>query len=480
MLLLDRATELLLENRLREAEFMFKQVLKQNPQNGKALFGLGRICMRLEQYDNAIYYLKRACEQLPKMLDPLYALADAFIAVGSPVDAKTVLEYALSVAKHNAQIHYHLGQFYLDHGFIDNAQHVFEKGLECPPSGVSIFMIFELMQLKPPSEISALMQRLEEYEGKYEHPKFQIIAYHAMATGHQALGENQKAFEFYEKANDLQLSQCKFRTADMQPFFNRVLNTFSRDYFDRPIDKVQSTFTPVFIVGLPRTGSTLLEQILTQHSQVGTMGESTVISEKIVPYLEMRTESSFPECALELSTSMLDYCRNVYVDEIKKHRVQEEVVLNKLPSNFQSIGLIYKIFPQARVIHLTRDFMANAWSVYSNHFAENEPYLCSLTEYQQYASIEEQVMKHFKPLLKRNIYTASYEKLIEDPEHTVQKILNFIYLKYEPECMEFHKSRSKVETLSKTQVRQPLHGRALKRWQAFESLIEKTLNNEKG
>ncbi|MBQ4810758.1 sulfotransferase [Pseudoalteromonas luteoviolacea] len=480
MLLLDRATELLLENRLREAEFMFKQVLKQNPKNGKALFGLGRICMRLEQYDNAIYYLKRACEHLPKMLDPLYALADAFIAVGSPVDAKTVLEYALSVARHNAQIHYHLGQFYLDHGFIDNAKQVFEKGLECPPSGVSIFMIFELMQLQSAAEIPALMQRITELEGSYEHPTFHIVAYHAMATGHQALGENEKAFEFYQKANDLQLSQCKFKTADMLPFFNRVLNTFNQDYFGKPTDKVQSTFTPVFIVGLPRTGSTLLEQILTQHSQVGSMGESVVISDKIVPYLEMRTERAFPECALELSTSMLDYCRNVYVDEIKKHRVQEEVVINKLPANFQNIGLIYKIFPQAKIIHLTRDFMANAWSVYSNHFAEDEPYFCSLTEFQHYAAIEAQVMEHFKPLLKRSIYTVSYEKLIEEPERTVQKILNFTYLKYEPECMEFYKSRSKVETLSKTQVRQPLHERSLSRWKTFESAMEKVLNNEKG
>ncbi|KZN39039.1 tetratricopeptide repeat-containing sulfotransferase family protein [Pseudoalteromonas luteoviolacea] len=478
MLLLDRATELLLENRLREAEFMFKQVLKQNPKNGKALFGLGRICMRLEQYDNAIYYLKRACEHLPKMLDPLYALADAFIAVGSPVDAKTVLEYALSVAKHNAQIHYHLGQFYLDHGFIDNATQVFEKGLECPPSGVSVFMIFELMQLKPPSQIPALIQRLEDFENKYEHPKFQIIAYHALATGYQALGENEKAFEFYEKANRLQLAQCKFRTADMLPFFNRLLNTFDSAFFDKPTDKVQSTFTPVFIVGLPRTGSTLLEQILIQHSQVGTIGESIIVSDKIVPYLEMRTERPFPECSLEMSTSMLDYCRNVYVEEIKKHRVQEEVVINKLPANFQNIGLIYKVFPQARVIHLTREFMANAWSVYSNHFAEDEPYFCSLKEYQQYASIEEQVMSHFKPLMKRNIYSVTYEKLIEDPQRTVQKLLNFLYLKYEPECMEFYKSRSKVETLSKTQVRQPLHQRSLSRWKTFESFIEKSLDDQ--
>ncbi|QTL38149.1 tetratricopeptide repeat-containing sulfotransferase family protein [Pseudoalteromonas viridis] len=475
MLLLERASELLEENRLREAEFMFKQVLKQNPKNGKALFGLGRICMRLEQYDNAIYYLKRACEHLPKMLDPLYALADAFVAVGSPVDAKTVLEYTLSVARHNAQAHYHLGQFYLDYGFIDNARNVFEAGLACPHSGITVFMIHELIKLTEGDKLNEYLALLDTLDADLENPRLHIVTHYAKANAYEKLANIDAAFSHYQQANTAQHALCDFHTSAMQPFFDYLKRSFNEAYFAKPADKVKATFTPVFIVGLPRTGSTLLEQMLIQHSQVGSMGESTVISDDIVPYLSMRNEAPFPDCTKTLSTSMLDHCRNLYVDEIKRHRVAEEAVINKLPANFQNIGLIYKMFPDARFIHMTREFMPNAWSVYSNHFAEDEPYFCSLQEYQLYSDMTDDVMAHFKAMLPRNIHTMSYEKLLEEPEREIRKALNFMYQKYEPECMEFYKSHKVVSTLSKAQVRKPLNTAPLVNWKKFEAQITKEL-----
>ena len=468
MLLLKRANELLEQGKLREAEFMFKAVLKENNKIGPALYGLGRICIRLEDYDSAIYYLKRACEHLPKMLDPLFALADAFMAVGSSVDAKTVLEYTLSVARHNAQAHYQLGQFYLDHGFIENAERTFEAGVECPKSAVTAFMLQELVQICPVNKIEAHVTLLHELLSDYENKRLKIVVYYALAKCYHRLEQFSQAFDYFKLANECQFSLCEFKTEHMQPFFNDLKTQCSSDFFKIPNDKVKATFTPVFIVGLPRTGSTLLEQMLVEHSQIGSMGENTVISDKIVPYLQMRNEAPFPECLHTLTTSMLDHCRNLYVDEIKKHRVGNEVVINKLPANFQNIGLIQKIFPDARFIHLTRSFNANAWSVYSNHFAENEPYFCSLTEYKQYADFQDDLMQHFKKYLPRNIYTLSYEKLIDETPKELNKVLNFLYQKFEPECLEFYKSKRPVSTLSKAQVRKPLDQSPRSNWQVYE------------
>jgi hypothetical protein len=471
MLLLKRANELLEQGKLREAEFMFKAVLKENNKIGPALFGLGRICMRLEDYDSAIYYLKRACEHLPKMLEPLFALADAFMAVGSSVDAKTVLEYTLSVARHNAQAHYQLGLFYLDHGFIQNAERTFEAGLECPTSAVTAFMLHELSQISPPNKLEAHIEQLHSLLTEFDNKRLKIVVYYSLAKCNHRLKDHQQAFDYYKLANELQLSLCEFKTADMRPFFDMLKEQCSEDFFNQPNDKVKATFTPTFIVGLPRTGSTLLEQMLVQHSKIGSMGESTVISDKIVPYLQMRNEAPFPQCLQTLTTSMLDHCRNLYVDEIKKHRVGEEVVINKLPANFQNIGLIQKIFPDARIIHLTRNFNANAWSIYSNHFAENEPYFCSLTEYKQYADFQEEMMTHFKHYLPRNIYTLSYEDLLDETPRELNKLLNFLYQKFEPECLEFYKSKRPVSTLSKAQVRKPLDQAPKSNWQVYEKQI---------
>ncbi|WP_440056762.1 tetratricopeptide repeat-containing sulfotransferase family protein (plasmid) [Pseudoalteromonas sp. T1lg65] len=476
MLLLKRANELLAENRLREAEFMYKSVLKQNPKNGPALFGIGRICMRLEQYDNAVYYLKRACEHLPKMLEPLYALADAFIAVGSPVDAKTVLEYTLKVARHNAQAHYYLGQFYLDYGFISQAVNVFEEGLSCPRGTVTAFMLNELAQIANTNRLAKYIEILNLLDGESENPRLKTVIFYALAKCYERLGETKQAFEYYQLANDTQYSLCTFKTQDMLPFLDSIKDWCGEAFFNKPTDKVTTTFTPVFIIGLPRTGSTLLEQMLIKHSNVNTIGESTVISDSIVPYLRMRNEKDFPACLGTLTTSMLDHCRKLYTDEIKRHRVSEEVVINKLPANFQNLGLIYKLFPEARVIHLTRDLNATAWSVYSNHFAEDEPYFCSISDFALYADAQEKLVAHFKRFMARNIYTMTYEQLVAMPHEQLRKCLNFLCQNFEPECLEFYNSKKPVKTLSKAQVRKPLSKAPLSKWKNFAEFITPLLN----
>ena len=475
MLLLKRANELLADDKLREAEFMFKAVLKENNKNGPALFGLGRICMRLEEYDSAIYYLKRACEYLPKMLDPLFALADAFIEAGSPVDAKTVLEYTLTVARHNAQAHYELGQFYLDHGFIDNAKRTFETGITCPKGAVTAFMLYELVQIAPKADLEGYLTPLHELLNEYDNKRLKVVVYYALAKCCHRLADYNQAFDYFKLANSTQLEYCDFRTEYMQPFFSSIKARCNTDFFATPQDTVNTTFVPTFILGLPRTGSTLLEQMLIQHTNIGSMGESTVISDKLVPFLTHRSESPFPDCLHNLTTSVLDHCRSLYIDEIKKLRVGEQAVINKLPANFQNIGLIYKLFPDARIIHLTRNFHATAWSVFSNHFAENEPYFCSLTEFQAYAQFHDDTMSHFKAMIPRNIYSVSYEDLLDEPALEIRKVLNFMYQEFQPECLEFHKARHKVNTLSKAQVRQPLNQAPRSNWRHYEKLMSTIL-----
>ncbi|WP_261626629.1 tetratricopeptide repeat-containing sulfotransferase family protein [Pseudoalteromonas holothuriae] len=477
MLLIKRANELMEENKLREAEFMFKAILKENNNNGSALFGLGRICIRLEDFDSAIYYLRRACEHLPKMLDPLFALAHCFNQVGSPVDAKTVLEYTLSIAKHNAQAHYELSQFYLDYGFIDNAKKTLEQGLKCPYGPVSVFMLNELVQIAPVSELEQHLQLLEQLLDTYDNERLKVVAYYALGKCHHRLKNHDQAFDFFQLANDIQLQFCDFKTSAMLPFFHKLKQHFNEDFFKKPTDKVASTFTPTFIVGLPRTGSTLLEQMLVQHSNIGSIGENTILSDAIVPFLEKRSETSYPYCFDNLSTSTKDYCRTLYVEEIKKRRVGDEVVINKLPANFQNLGMIYSLFPEARIIHLTRNFKATAWSVFSNHFAADEPYFCSISEFETYAQAEQNLMAHFNNHIPRNIFTLSYEALLEHPNKMITKTLNFLNQKFEPQCLEYYKDRRSITTLSKAQVRKPISKAPLTSWQPYEKHIIALLNH---
>lgn len=475
MLLLQRANELLAENKLKEAEFMFKAVLKEVPDNGLALFGLGRIAMRLEQYEHAIYFLQRACNHLPKTLEPLFALADAFLEVGSAVDAKTVLEYALSIAEHNAQAHYYLGQFYLNHGFIEEAKNTFISGLRCPKGPVTAFMLFELSQLDKASQLTPYIELLKELESNYDNTRLQIVINYALANCYHRFGDPAQAFLHYKVANESQYKLCHFTTQDMAPFFAELITFFDKNYFAKPTDKVKATFTPVFIIGLPRTGSTLLEQMLIQHQSIDSLGENTAISDKVVRFLESRVEAPFPACMQRLSTSVLDHGREIYTNEIRNARIDAPYVINKLPSNFQSIGVILKLFPDARFIHMKREFMANAWSVFCNYFEQNEPYFCSAKDYQLYAQQEELVMEHFKSCIGRQIHTVQYEELIAQPEKIVKGALNFLDQVYDPICLQYYKGKRLVHTLSKAQVRKPINKAPLEAWKKYQKDFEALL-----
>ncbi|MEI8641022.1 tetratricopeptide repeat protein [Pseudoalteromonas sp. Hal099] len=145
-MLIKKANQLLQENKLK-AEFHFKAILNSNPQSGEALFGLGRIALRLERYDAAVYLLQKACERLPHMLEPLHALADAFNGVNSPNDALKVLEYAKSLASHNPEPHYYLAQHYLSYGELDKAHTTFAHALSMGLYPVTAYILFELVQL---------------------------------------------------------------------------------------------------------------------------------------------------------------------------------------------------------------------------------------------------------------------------------------------------------------------------------------------
>ncbi|CCQ10146.1 putative Protein-tyrosine sulfotransferase [Pseudoalteromonas luteoviolacea B = ATCC 29581] len=472
MLLLERANELLAENKLKEAEFMFKAVLKEVPENGPALFGLGRIAMRLEQYDNAIYFLKRACNHLPKMLEPLFALADAFLAVNSAIDAKTVLEYTLSIAKHNAQAHYYLGQFYLNHGFIEQAKDTFESGLECPKGPVSAFMLFELAQLGDKAQLPGYIDQLKALANEYDNKRLAIVIEYAIANCHHRLDDHKTAFIHFKAANELQYSLCHFKTQDMKPFIESIKAVCDKNFFQAPHDKVSATFTPVFILGLPRTGSTLLEQMLIQHEKIDSLGENTAISNKVVQFLSKRVEAPFPKCLQRLSTSVLDYGREIYTNEIRNARIDAPYVINKLPANFQSIGVINKLFPDARFIHVKREFMANAWSVFSNYFEQDEPYFCNAQDYKLYAEMENDLMAHFGLYLSRQIHTVNYEDLLIDPQKVIKGTLNFLDQHYTPECLNYYKGKRLVHTLSKAQVRKPLTKAPLESWKKYKKDFE--------
>lgn len=472
-MLIKKANQLLQENKLKEAEFHFKAILNSNPQSGEALFGLGRIALRLERFDAAVYLLRKACERLPHMLEPLHALADAFNGVNSPNDALKVLEYAKSLASHNPEPHYYLAQHYLSYGELDKAHTTFAHALSMGLYPVTAYILFELVQLGRFNKEHNYVSNLHHFLTQTNNVRLKMVCYYALGKSYDKLEDTEQAFNYYVLANKLQKKLTHFKTSDLVPFYETIITHNTQQLIASADHTFTGTITPVFIIGMPRSGSTLLEQMMASHSQFATLGENTSIANQVVAFIEQQTQTPYPQCLSALSNDLIAKARNIYIEELKKAQPIRPFIINKLPSNYQSIGLIYLLFPNAKFINLSRDFNATAFSVFSNYFAENEPYFCDLKEFKLYHALYAKLMDHWRSLPSLPLYDIHYEQIVAEPESQLSALFSFLGCEYEPQCLVFYKRKAAVSTLSKQAIRQPINTQALAHWERYKTPLLK-------
>lgn len=467
-MLLKKADQLLSQNRLREAEFHYKALLQAQPNNGDALFGLGKIALRLARYDAAVYLLQQACQRLPYALEPLHALADAFNAVNSPSDALKVLEYAKEIATNDPEPHYYLAQHYLTYGELEQAHTHFAHALTLGIAPVTAYILFELVQLGRFDKEQNYINPLHQFLTHTNNLRLKMVCNYALAKSYDQLEDTDQAFNYFVLANQQQRKLSEFNTTDLVPFYDLLIKYNTSDTLSFANPQHKHAITPVFIIGMPRSGSTLLEQMLAGHSQCSTLGENASISNQVVAFLEQKTGLAYPQCLNKLTEPLINKARNIYLDTLKTATGDCPIVINKLPSNYQSLGLIYILFPNAKFINLSRDFNATAFSVFTNYFAENEPYFCNLNEFTLYHRLYEKLMVHWQQFDQLAIYNLSYEQLVNSPKEQLTALLRFIGCDFEPDCLAFYKNKTPVTTLSKQAIRQPINNKSIDKWQRYE------------
>jgi len=475
-MLLKKANQLLSENKLKEAEFHYKTLLEADPQNGEALFGLGRIALRMERFDAAVYLLQKACERLPQMLEPLHALADAFNGVGSPTDALTVLEYAKSLASHNPEPHYYLAQHYLTYGELDKAHATLAHALSLGVYPVTAYILFELVQLGRFDSEQNYISNLHHLLTQTNNLRLKMVCYYALAKSYDKLNDIDQAINYYQLANKFQLQLSQFSTTELTPFYQHIIDTNNSDFLNQADVSYEGAITPVFIIGMPRSGSTLIEQILLGHDDFASLGEDNSISNKVLAFIEHHTQTPYPACLNKLTPPLIKKARELYITQLKSAAIVRPYMLNKLPANYQTLGLIYVLFPSAKFIYIEREFNAIAWSVFSNYFAENEPYFCSLNEFKCYYELAQKLMLHWHAHLTESIFTLQYEQLVSDPKEQLSALLTFLNTDFNPAMLNFYKSKKAVNTLSKAAVREPINNKAVDKWKRFESAINSLMN----
>ena len=260
------------------------------------------------------------------------------------------------------------------------------------------------------------------------------------------------------------------------------MDVCNEDLFQMKSDWGSESSAPIFILGLPRVGSTLIEQILSSHSMVEPTHELPNIISTALRLNERKSQdidSRYPDILLSLSAPQLKLIGDKYISDSEVFRSDKPYFIDKMPNNFRHIGLIKLILPNAKIINIRRSSMSACFSCYKQLFAEGQEFTYDLKDLAGYYNNYVELMNHWNKVLPNQILSINYEDVVNSFEDSVNKILEYCQIPFEQSCLEFYKSKRSVKTPSAEQVRQPIYKSGMDYWKNYESHLEELKINLK-
>jgi len=301
-----------------------------------------------------------------------------------------------------------------------------------------------------------------------------VDRYHLCFALGKALEDQEQyevSFEYYARGNSLKRSESRYRPETLELNTRLQIEVCTRELFDRHKDGGAGAADPIFIVGLPRSGSTLIEQILASHSAVEGTHELADIP-RIVAELHGREADSanprYPSVLGEMSTA--DYRRlgEKYLSDTRVYRTGKARFIDKMPNNFRHVGLIHLMLPNAKIIDARREPMACCFGNLKQLFAHGQEFTYSIEDIARYYRTYLELMRHWDAVLPGRVLRVQHEDVVDDLEGNVRRLLDHCELEFEPACVEFHKTERSVRTASSEQVRQPIYREGLDQWRHYQ------------
>lgn len=410
-------------------------VLKENDKNVEALILAGQVSHELDRYDAALEFLEKALELQPKNIEALNYYGVALKSVGR----------------------------------LEDSRKAFIQALEAQPRAIGTYS--NLVDLEKFSEDNPLFQAMARIASRLKNPKdVRYLALHfALGKAYDDIGNYEKAFEHYSLGASLKRPSLKFDEAEAHSFFGDIINTFSEKYFADNTFEGSPSKSPIFIVGMPRSGSTLAEQIISAHPKVFGAGEIKTLSYCVGAIRQKYPSlSKFPALAKVIKPSQLNAIARNYLSATNKLSNSAPRVTDKLLTNFFFAGLIHVMFPNAKIIHTKRNPVDSCLSTFTKLFKDDMPHSYDLGELGRYYVKYQELMAHWKAVLPSSAYTEiQYEELVADPEPHARRLIEFCDLEWDPQCLSFHESKRPVKTASVSQVRKPIYTSSVERWRRY-------------
>jgi tetratricopeptide (TPR) repeat protein len=413
----------------------------------------------------ALEHIEKCVEADPTHALSLQRLGMALRACGRLQEAVEAFQRATVLEPAGVDQHAHLAMTYVDLTRFDDAIDAWKRVLEINPA-------FSVAHLR----LAHLRKRghdiagMESLYAKTEKNVDRINLAFGLGKAFEDVGNAEQAFHHLVEGNRLKRKQFQYSPEQMHGMFEKLKSTFTPEFLRGFSDAGVQDDAPIFILGMPRSGTSLTEQILASHPDVFGAGELRTLA-TLCTAGSPRSPKPFPDYFEDLESSDWRELGEKYIAELRIKSPDAKRITDKMPQNFRYLGVIGIILPQARIIHCQRDPLDNCWSLYKNLFGEGHPFTYDLDELGRFYNDYQLLMKHWNTVLPGRIYNLSYEELVASPRTEIPALLEFCGLSFDQRCIDFHKNERMVETMSAAQVKRPINSDSVKSSSLFKEQL---------
>ena len=455
------------------AEGLFRRIVSLTPGNATALGDLAQFLREQSRFPEAIDALEQAVAIVDSNPRTWLALGDLLAIVGRTDDALDAYEKCLGITPDEPAALAGRGHMLRIAGRKDDAIAAYRQAIDAQPDEGGGW--WNLASLHGYSFNDGNVAEMQELLAAGEMtPDSEVPLRFAHARALEQRGDYAGAWAQYTRANALKRAQVRYDPVDAEVTHRKIIDTFSADRMEEKRAATPEEQTPVFIVGMPRSGSTLIEQIIASHSMVSGLGE--------LPYLVMLTHAlardtadqiRYPAVVKEIDEARLTGLGRSYLHHATTHHGMDTAFFtDKMPTNFSHVGLIRMILPHAKIIDARRHPLATCVANFRNLYAHGKNQTYDLIELAEYYLLYDELMRHWDETLPGVVLRVQYEDVVADLEGEVRRMLEFCGLPFEENCLSYHKSARPVNTASSEQVRQPVYDSALEFWKHYERYLD--------
>ena len=429
---------------------------------GSALRDLGKLDAAIEHYEKTLVIK-------PNHFTAYNNLGIVLMEIGQHDAAVVHYKKAIAIKPDYAEAHNNLGILFKELGQKDEAVKSFEKALSINPEYIRVHRQLSAIKKYTTNDPQITqMQSLASTSDLSQSDRMHLCF--ALAKVYEDLEKQDELFKFLHEGNRLRKQELNY-SLDMDQNTHSVVKKLfssSSSMVKKSVYKA-SKIRPVFILGMPRSGTSLVEQIISSHHEVYGAGELNTLNNLIFPIVKERSTHDTNGISKKTFLSI----RQRYLDSLSRFNVTEKVITDKMPINFRWIGFILTAFPEAKIVHLKRDARATCWSIYKHYFSGRGlgfPY--NIDDLTRFYGLYTDLMAFWYQLFPDKIYDICYEDLTVNQEEETRKLLEYCELHWDENCLDFHTSKRAVKTASKFQVRQKMYQGSSEAWKEYEEYLQ--------